>query len=348
MFSRGVVDEVRAALADAGLANRQEDTRPPRDRELEAAEALERIVVRTRRYAAYQRKWMWRIPGIVLVDGHAAVRGLVDEIARARPAVASAAMRFEKWHALGNAYVLVEQPDAGAMTPRVSRDSAIPAPGSGATACWRSPSATDARASGRIWNPDGSTAEMSGNGTRIAAAWLLRETGADEVEIVTAGRRVRADRRYRRARPSGARRGQGLGGRGARRRRRAALDRPRRRRQPARRRPPRARCRGTTCFASAPRSRRIRGFADRTNVQLARPEPRDVVSVLVWERGAGETAASGSSAAAVAAAAVARGWCDSPVRVAMPGGELVVAIKGGAGVARRARRSRSARGRRRL
>jgi tRNA A37 N6-isopentenylltransferase MiaA len=36
--------------------------------ELEPAEALERIVVRTRRYAAYQRKWMRRIPGIVLVE----------------------------------------------------------------------------------------------------------------------------------------------------------------------------------------------------------------------------------------------------------------------------------------
>ena len=61
-------------------------------------------------------------------------------------------------------------------------------------------------------------------------------------------------------------------------------------------------------------------FPGRTNVQLAAPEPRDVVSVLVWERGAGETPASGSSAVAVAAAATARGWCSSPVRVTMPGG----------------------------
>jgi diaminopimelate epimerase len=71
-------------------------------------------------------------------------------------------------------------------------------------------------------------------------------------------------------------------------------------------------------------------FPQRTNVQFARPEPRDVVRVLLWERGAGDTSASGSSAAAVAAAAVARGWCDSPVRVAMPGGALVVAIDRGA------------------
>ena len=44
----------------------------------------------------------------------------------------------------------------------------------------------------RIWNPDGSTAELSGNGTRIAAAWLLRETGRTEVEIETESRIVRA------------------------------------------------------------------------------------------------------------------------------------------------------------
>jgi diaminopimelate epimerase len=61
-------------------------------------------------------------------------------------------------------------------------------------------------------------------------------------------------------------------------------------------------------------------------VQLAAPVAADAISVLVWERGAGETAASGSSAVAVAAAAVARGWCTSPVRVAMPGGELLVAV----------------------
>ena len=51
--------------------------------------------------------------------------------------------------------------------------------------------------------------------------------------------------------------------------------------------------------------------------------------MLVWERGAGETSASGSSAIAAAAAAVARGWCESPVTVHMPGGELVVRIDDG-------------------
>ena len=50
------------------------------------------------------------------------------------------------------------------------------------------------------------------------------------------------------------------------------------------------------------------------------------VTALVWERGAGETSASGSSAVAVASAAIANGWCESPVTVQMPGGELRVEL----------------------
>jgi tRNA dimethylallyltransferase len=68
MFARGVVEEVRAAL-EQPVSRTAEKTLGLREiAELEPADALERIVVRTRRYAAYQRKWMRRIPGIVLVD----------------------------------------------------------------------------------------------------------------------------------------------------------------------------------------------------------------------------------------------------------------------------------------
>jgi diaminopimelate epimerase len=69
-------------------------------------------------------------------------------------------------------------------------------------------------------------------------------------------------------------------------------------------------------------------FPERTNVQVARPERRDRVAVLVWERGAGPTLASGSSACAVAAAAVRVGHCDpGSVTIRMPGGELVVEVR---------------------
>jgi len=72
MFAAGVVDEVERVLAgdvsrtaDGALGLREIAT-------LDPAEARERIVRRTLRYAAYQRKWMQRIPGVVVVDGRAA------------------------------------------------------------------------------------------------------------------------------------------------------------------------------------------------------------------------------------------------------------------------------------
>ena len=64
-----MVDEVRAAL-ERGVSRTAEKALGLREiAELPPAEARERIVVRTRRYAAYQRKWMRRIPGLVSVDG---------------------------------------------------------------------------------------------------------------------------------------------------------------------------------------------------------------------------------------------------------------------------------------
>ena len=67
-------------------------------------------------------------------------------------------------------------------------------------------------------------------------------------------------------------------------------------------------------------------FPERTNVQLVRVTGQHELAALVWERGAGETSASGSSAVAVAAVAIANGWCESPVSVRMPGGELRVEL----------------------
>ncbi len=85
MFERGVVDEVRAALEQA-VSRTAEKTLGLREiAELEPADALERIVVRTRRYAAYQRKWMRRIPGIVRVEaGRDPVAIAADVLAHAR------------------------------------------------------------------------------------------------------------------------------------------------------------------------------------------------------------------------------------------------------------------------
>jgi tRNA dimethylallyltransferase len=87
MLAAGVVDEVRNALA-AGISRTADKALGLRElAALPHAEALERIVIRTRRYAAYQRKWMRRIPGIVMIDGDRPANEVADailEVARAR------------------------------------------------------------------------------------------------------------------------------------------------------------------------------------------------------------------------------------------------------------------------
>lgn len=69
-------------------------------------------------------------------------------------------------------------------------------------------------------------------------------------------------------------------------------------------------------------------FEARINVQLAHVKSRRALDILIWERGAGETSASGSSSCAAAAAAVSRGLMDAeaPLRVYMPGGELDITV----------------------
>lgn len=67
-------------------------------------------------------------------------------------------------------------------------------------------------------------------------------------------------------------------------------------------------------------------FTRRTNVQWAQVINRGRIDVRIWERGAGETLASGSSSCAVAAAAVKAGYVDSKVQIHMPGGVLLVEV----------------------
>lgn len=69
-------------------------------------------------------------------------------------------------------------------------------------------------------------------------------------------------------------------------------------------------------------------FPNRINVQWARVASRSMVDILIWERGAGWTLASGSSSSAVACAAVKNGLCDHGlVTVRMPGGELAIDVR---------------------
>jgi len=87
MFAAGVVDEVRAVLA-AGVSHTAAKALGLEEiATLPEAEARQRIIVRTRRYAAYQRKWMRRIPDLVSVAGTRTMEEVADavlEMARAR------------------------------------------------------------------------------------------------------------------------------------------------------------------------------------------------------------------------------------------------------------------------
>ena len=67
-------------------------------------------------------------------------------------------------------------------------------------------------------------------------------------------------------------------------------------------------------------------FPNRINVQFARVISRNEVEILIWERGAGYTLASGSSSCAVAAIMVKKGLTDRKLKLKMPGGTLQIEI----------------------
>ena len=76
-------------------------------------------------------------------------------------------------------------------------------------------------------------------------------------------------------------------------------------------------------------------FPRRTNVQLATPVGPRSLHILIWERGAGETLASGSSSCAAAAAAVRLGLVNAPVAVKAEGGTLHIDVDPGFGLTMR-------------
>jgi diaminopimelate epimerase len=219
-------------------------------------------------------------------------------------------MKSSKWHALGNVYLLVERAE---LTPDDVRAAAGDADG-----IVQVVAIDDDSADVVIWNPDGSTAEMSGNGTRIAARWLAERTGAPVVRIRT-GERVTVARML-----DGDEVEQDLG---------AVLVGP----------PehvdgielvtvsvgnPHAVVRGDPAEITrlGPLLETHRRFPDRTNVQVVRVDHHGEVTARVWERGVGETSASGTSAVAVAAATHHNG---DEVLVHFPGGDLRVRLGDG-------------------
>jgi diaminopimelate epimerase len=234
-------------------------------------------------------------------------------------------MSFSKWHGLGNDYLLVERAElAFPLTPERVRRICDYHFGVGSDGIVEVTAADGDRADVVIWNPDGSTAELSGNGTRIAARWLARRSGASEVRISVGPREVVALMREGKqvemdVGPVEVGEEEEIDVAGEKVRFvPVSVGNPHAviRREPER----------TELLRLGPLVERHERFPERTNVQLVRVDGPHEMTVGVWERGAGETLSSGTSATAVAGAAVHQGWCESPVTVHLDGGDLEVVL----------------------
>jgi diaminopimelate epimerase len=248
-------------------------------------------------------------------------------------------MRFEKWQALGNDYLIVE---AGALpwnlTPERIQRLCEPHFGVGSDGVLLLSQAQDPLqvAELRIFNPDGSEAELSGNGARQAALYLRRAGWTDDREfsILTKAGEIRpkitspdtASLAIGRASvsspdfPSGGLDGTGVLTAGGREWhfQHVSIGNPQ-------------------CVIEAgdevedldlssvgPEIERSELFPNRTNVSFIRIEG-SMVRARIFERGVGETLSSGTGASGAAVAAVLRG-AASPIAVRLDGGELEVEV----------------------
>jgi diaminopimelate epimerase len=236
-------------------------------------------------------------------------------------------MRFEKWQAAGNAYLVIERPELPApLRPAQVTRICHPDLGAGSDGILVLDRIEPGHERVEILNPDGGEAEFSGNGSRIAAGYVADRDGRAEVVLETLkgtvagtvdGTSVSID--------AGA----------------AALEGPDHR--PDGGEPPapiyqfvtlgNPHCviesegvDGLDLAAVGPPIERHAWFPNRTNVEFYRPLGGHDIRMRVWERGAGETLSSGSGSSAAAVAAVVAGNAQSPVNVHTDGGVLVVAV----------------------
>jgi diaminopimelate epimerase len=255
---------------------------------------------------------------------------------------------FTKGHGLGNDYVVLEERDlpdalsAEAITMICDRNRGVGSDG----ILLRVPS-TQADFGLRIFNPDGSEAEKSGNGLRIFAKylWDRGHAKAETFTVQTKGGVVECQLHVREGRVNFVTVEMGhatfrapdipmngpdrdvvavplqLSDGSAVRVTAVALGNPH--------------CvvfvdrlDEGECRRLGPLIETHPAFPNRTNVQFARVVSRERIDILIWERGAGWTLASGSSSCGAAAAAVRNALCaHGRVAVRMPGGELAVHVR---------------------
>lgn len=252
-------------------------------------------------------------------------------------------MRFEKWQALGNDYIIVERDDLPfeLTQPRIEAICSFHFGAAADGILLIEPSDDPGLVANiRIFNPDGSEAELSGNGVREAVMYLRRagRTDADEFAVGTAAGVIRprivsqtecsvemgqaslASKDY----PEGPKDGRGMitvgftelefqhvsiGNP------QCAIEIP-----------------GDSSDLLALNLRRIGPslesdprFPNRTNVSFWQRRGDDSIVTRIFERGVGETLSSGTGATGAAVAAFLRGL-RAPVKVHLDGGELTVDI----------------------
>jgi len=249
-------------------------------------------------------------------------------------------MRFEKWHALGNDYLIVEETNLSFELTQ-ERIQALCAPHTGVHSdgvlLLSQPTEPGFVASLRIFNPDGSEAELSGNGVREAVLYLRRSgwTDSDTFSLQTAAGEVRPritspttctvdmGRATLRSKdfPAGDIAGTGTVRASGRElafqhvsigNPQCAIEMPEGLEE-------------LDLSELGPPIEASEQFPNRTNVSFWRRESGDAVRARIFERGVGETMSSGTGATGAAVAAVL-GGLDSPVTVRLDGGELEVAV----------------------
>jgi diaminopimelate epimerase len=254
-------------------------------------------------------------------------------------------MRFIKYHALGNDYIVWDPAYAGKkLTPSQVRLLCHRNYGVGSDGVLLGPlENSDQTFSVRIFNPDGSEAEKSGNGLRIFSRYLWDQgmVGEDPFTIRTLGGAVKA-RVHKKGRDVTIDMG------------RLSFDSVL---IPVEG-PPREVINETIrvdgeelrfCAATIgnPHCVVIRDevsqeeakkwgplievdprFPNRTNVQFMKILDRRNIRIEIWERGAGYTLASGTSSSAAAGVAHKLGLCDTRISVHMPGGTIRIVISG--------------------
>ncbi len=251
-------------------------------------------------------------------------------------------MDFEKWQALGNDYLILEQRQLGfELTPARVRKLCAGHTGvfADGVLLLSEPDQPGFVAQLRIFNPDGSEAELSGNGSREAVLYLRRTgwTDSDTFSIQTAAGEIRPTitsatscslgmprARLRSADyPAGGDDGQGelsAAGRSWR-FQHVQVGNP----QCVIRIDDATELEALDLQAIGPEIERSDLFPHRTNVSWYTPLGPGRIRARIFERGVGETQASGTGATGAAVAYVLRGG-DSPVTVVLDGGELEVEV----------------------